>query len=113
MKILVTGGREFADERAVDRIFREISGKHTLIHGAGRGADRLAARIAKALGWEVIPFPADWRRGRSAGPERNQKLVDQKPDVVLAFPGGDGTADCVRRARKAGIQVVFPCLPPR
>lgn len=29
------------------------------------------------------------------------------PDVVVAFPGGQGTADAVRRARKAGIGVVI------
>jgi Lhr-like helicase len=34
-------------------------------------------------------------------------MIDEgKPDLVIAFPGGRGTADMVGRARKAGIRVV-------
>lgn len=29
-----------------------------------------------------------------------------KPDVVVAFKGGRGTADMVRRAREAGVKVI-------
>jgi hypothetical protein len=37
--------------------------------------------------------------GRSGGPKRNQQMLEEgKPDLVLAFPGGRGTADMVRRA---------------
>jgi len=33
-------------------------------------------------------------------------MIDEgKPDLVLAFPGGRGTDDMVRRAEKAGIEV--------
>jgi hypothetical protein len=31
-----------------------------------------------------------------------------KPDLVITFPGGRGTADMVRRAEKAGIEVTRP-----
>ncbi len=31
---------------------------------------------------------------------------DLGADLVLAFPGGRGTADCVRRARGPGIEVL-------
>jgi hypothetical protein len=30
----------------------------------------------------------------------------EKPDLVVAFPGGRGTADMVRRAKAAGVRVV-------
>jgi hypothetical protein len=34
-------------------------------------------------------------------------MIDQgRPDLVVAFPGGRGTADMVRRARAAGISVI-------
>jgi UDP-N-acetylmuramoylalanine-D-glutamate ligase len=33
-------------------------------------------------------------------------LAEGKPDLVVAAPGGRGTADMVRRARDAGIEVV-------
>jgi len=28
-----------------------------------------------------------------------------KPDMVLAFPGGDGTADMIRRAKDHGLVI--------
>jgi hypothetical protein len=38
---------------------------------------------------------------------RNQAMLDYgKPDLVVAFPGGKGTADMVRRARVAGVKVL-------
>lgn len=44
--------------------------------------------------------------GKSAGPIRNQTMLDDgKPDLVLAFPGGRGTADMVAKAEKHGIPV--------
>lgn len=54
------------------------------------------------------PYPADWvRLGRAAGPVRNQLMIEQgKPDLVVAFPGNFGTADCVRRAKAAGVPVM-------
>lgn len=54
-------------------------------------------------------YVANWNaQGRAAGPIRNQKMVDQKPDVCLAFYYGvvsPGTKSCVERAKKAGIPV--------
>jgi hypothetical protein len=38
----------------------------------------------------------------------NTCLRDHKPDIVVAFPSGAGTADMVRRARKAGVPVEQP-----
>lgn len=51
---------------------------------------------------------ADWDGlGRKAGPIRNQRMLDEgKPDLVVAFPGDKGTADMVRRARTASLEVL-------
>ena len=48
----------------------------------------------------------DWKKyGKKAGPLRNQQMLEEgKPDLVVAFPGGNGTADMVRRAKKANIE---------
>lgn len=53
-------------------------------------------------------FRADWEQcGRQAGPLRNARmLAEGRPDAVIAFPGGKGTADMVRKARAAGLPVV-------
>ena len=38
---------------------------------------------------------------------RNQQMIDEgKPDLVVAFLGGRGTTDMVKRARIAGGKVI-------
>jgi hypothetical protein len=50
---------------------------------------------------------AKWHvHGRAAGPIRNGVMIDMRPDIVIAFPGGDGTADMVAQATEAGIRVI-------
>ena len=73
------------------------------------GADRLAARIWAALKRPAEAHPADWKKhGKAAGPIRNQEMLEAEGgiDLVIAFPGGTGTADMVRRAEKAKIEVL-------
>ena len=84
--------------------FRSTRGVTIIISGCARGADTLGIEWAEARGIEVGRFPADWdTHGRAAGPIRNQRMLDEgKPDLVVAFPGGRGTADMVRRARARG-----------
>jgi hypothetical protein len=63
---------------------------------------------AKAVGLPCDVYQADWvGLGRKAGPVRNQRMLDEgKPDLVVAFLGGKWTADMMRRAREAGIEVI-------
>lgn len=79
-----------------------------VIHGAARGADTLAHEWAAHHEIPVDVYPADWQaHGRAAGPIRNARMLEEgKPDVVVAFKGGRGTADMVRRARASGVPVV-------
>lgn len=106
MRLLVCGGRDFNGYLAVKECLRLLR-PSVVIHGGARGADDEADEAAAALGITVLPYPADWARyGRRAGPIRNaQMLADGEPDAVLAFPGGRGTADMVRRAKRAGVPV--------
>jgi hypothetical protein len=87
---------------------RRTRGITVLIAGGARGADTLAEEWAKAQGIQCEVYMADWEGlGRKAGPIRNQQMLDEgKPDLVIAFPGGRGTADMVRRAREAGVETV-------
>lgn len=107
MKVLVTGGRDFNNVQCVFRELAQLSPSR-VIHGGASGADRLAGLWAEKHNVGVSVYPAKWdEHGKSAGPRRNQEMIDvEKPDVVLAFPGGRGTADCVRRAEAAGIRIV-------
>lgn len=78
-----------------------------VIQGGARGADALAAKWADHNGVPLVTYPPLWSRGRKAGPERNAfMLMDSRPDLVIAFPGGRGTADMVSRAKAAGIEVI-------
>ena len=79
-----------------------------IAHGDAPGADTMAGNWANWHLIKVTRFPAEWRKyGKSAGPVRNQKMIDEgKPDLVVAFPGGNGTADMCRRAGDAGIRTL-------
>lgn len=113
MKLLVCGGRDFNDRASLAGWMNEVCAGTslelvTVIHGAARGADSLAGVIAKDAYVRVEEYPADWdQHGKAAVPIRNQRMLDEgKPDLVLAAPGGRGTADMVRRAKAAGVRVV-------
>jgi predicted Rossmann-fold nucleotide-binding protein len=119
MRVLVCGGRTYYDRVKVFSVLNDLLKQHgslTVIEGGTNGADALArewcmrARRSKELrGYlELIEVPADWKaHGKAAGPMRNEAMIEHhKPDLVVAFPGGKGTADCVARARKAGIEVM-------
>lgn len=114
MRVLVCGGRDYGDLKRfveeMDRIDRELPkpGITHLISGCAPGADTLALQWSVKWDLPVSMFHADWRQhGNAAGPIRNQRMLDEgKPDLVVAFPGGRGTADMVRRAKAAGLKVI-------
>ena len=112
MRVLVTGSRDWQDWDTIREVLQSIDHGETeriLIHGEARGADFIAAEIARALGWQVWSYPADWEaHGKGAGPIRNQQMLDEgQPDLVMAFPlpQSRGTWDMVRRAEWAGVKV--------
>ena len=76
MIILVTGGRDYADEDHVLATFKAFIREHgkpdLLIVGDATGADSLA-RVARG------------------------------PDFLLHFPGNKGTADCIMRCVRKKI----------
>ncbi len=117
MRVLICGGRDFTDKKLFHNTMNEIDPSTdekmlgdpelVVIHGGAKGADMMADEWA-VVSWKNIErYKADWGKyGRGAGPIRNQQMIDEgKPDLVIAFPGGKGTADMVRRAKKAGIEV--------
>lgn len=97
IKILVCGGREYDDMdrmiRELDKIVKEYD-HVTIIHGCARGADSMAGEYASMRGYDVEEYPAQWdKHGRRAGPIRNLQMLNEgNPDIVVAFPGGRGTA---------------------
>ena len=105
LKAIVCGGRDYADYELVRAVLDALN-IGILVHGAARGADSLAARAATELGITQIACPADWQtHGRRAGMLRNLEMLEHKPDLVIAFPGGRGTAHMASVAERAGIAV--------
>lgn len=78
-----------------------------MVAGGCSGADELAVGWAVDAQVDYRVFPARWRvEGKVAGPVRNQRMLDVcHPVLVVAFPGGRGTGDMVRRAQGAGVEV--------
>lgn len=115
--ILVTGDRNWSRSGSQVMIIREaLRGyrKHNpvIVHGAARGVDSIAGDCALALGYTVHPHPANWSEyHRAAGPIRNTEMLQEKPDLVLAFHddllSSKGTRNMVNQAVKAGIPVIL------
>lgn len=131
MRILVCGGRKYNNKQLVNITLDGLQARHRYIHiieGGATGADTLARNWAKEVG-KIIPtyvtyqtFKANWDdlsepcfakvRGSKvynalAGQKRNQQMLDEgKPDLVVAFPGGKGTADMIHRAKAADVKVI-------
>ena len=108
MRVIVCGGRGYADGPTVVNTLGNMN-ITTLAHGGAPGADELARVFALMAGIPTTEFPARWgEHGKAAGPIRNQRMLDEfKPDAVVAFPGGRGTADMVRRATASGVRVIL------
>lgn len=108
MRVLVCGGRDFLNWRLVEYTLDSLTDVSCIIEGGATGADKYAAHWAGLCGIPVETYRADWNtQGKAAGPIRNKRMLDEgKPDLVVAFPGGRGTANMVAQARKAGVKVV-------
>lgn len=112
-KILVCGGRNYYNYQKVcevlNPIWDELDEPVMLIEGGARGADTLGRMWAGTKQHIVTKtYYADWKtHGKGAGAIRNQKMLDEEnPNLIVAFPGGSGTADMIKRAKKAGIPVL-------
>lgn len=117
MRVVVCGGRDF-DNAAflfleMDKLHRERPIRELMQGGnkgarGKRGADQLARDWALTKP-EIVRWTcrAEWTKyGDAAGPIRNGRMVLWRPDVVVSFPGGTGTANMVMQARAANIEVI-------
>lgn len=113
MNVLICGGRDYFDTKyfyeTMDALHAFDDFKYTLIvQGGARGADTLAMAWARDRKIPCATFPADWAKyGKRAGYVRNQDMLDKgRPELVIAFPGGRGTAMMVDIAKRAGVRVL-------
>lgn len=135
MIVLICGGRNFTDVDLLFRTMdaqHAAAPISMVIEGGQRtyrdgqpvaGADLFAWNWAAARGVPCTTIKANWSDlsqpnarirtsvgGRqydaNAGPRRNAAMLTMRPDRVIAFEGGKGTADMLRQARAAGIQTI-------
>jgi hypothetical protein len=110
LRVLVCGGRDYKNKDWVYEVLDEINDEIALIiTGAAEGADTFGLDWAfdRNVKWKAFtPF---WHRdGKMRAPIiRNQRMIDEgKPDLVIAFPGGNGTEDMVSKTKKARIPMI-------
>jgi hypothetical protein len=113
MRILVCGGRDFNDSVFLYKYLDKMHAEQPIeevIEGGAIGADTIARNWAMDRGVNVTTYWANWNKhGNAAGPIRNKRmLVQGDPDVVVAFPGGRGTANMMAQALGANIRVIIP-----
>jgi len=111
MRVLVCGGRTYSDRQNMEdalNILHEARPIKLLINGGAPGADMLAFMWAVDNEIPTETYKSDWtKHGKAAGPIRNSQMLSEgKPDVLIAFPGGHGTADMVSKAGRAGVEVI-------
>jgi len=112
MIVLVCGGRDFQGRNFA---WNQLDDVHALehiqllVHGAASGADSIGAQWADRHGVQQVACPANWGYyDQAAGPVRNKAMLKLRPQLVIAFLGGNGTADMVKQSKKAGIPVWEP-----
>jgi len=106
-EIIVTGGRNYDDSPMMCDVLNFLAPSR-VIQGGAPGADTLAVFWCEAEDVEHKTYIADWAtHGRAAGPIRNKEMLDAHPEaVVVAFPGGRGTEDCVRQAQSRNMIIL-------
>jgi hypothetical protein len=107
MNILVCGGRNYHDKAILFATLDKLDAVDIVIQGGALGADALASIWAYERGVHCATVPALWSRyGKAAGAFRNRAMLALAPELVVAFPGGKGTASMVTLAKAHGIAVI-------
>jgi hypothetical protein len=118
LRVLVCGGRDYNDWKTLSHVLSSIDNSYEspeaigpiscIISGGAAGADSMAAKWARENQIPLEEFEASWYlHGSRAGFVRNALMLDEGlPDLVVAFPGGSGTAHMVKIAKKANCEVI-------
>lgn len=131
MKVVVTGSRRWSDMGVIRAAIDRLPDRSTVIVGGALGADTEAEGAARLRGHTVIVMRAAWavsartprerirRRpdgstyDSGAGFERNLRMLDERPDLVLAFWRGrsSGTRHTIGEAMKRDIPLELHWRP--
>lgn len=110
-RTIIAGSRSIRDFGMVCRAI-EASGFSVaeVVSGGAYGVDCLAERYARLHRIPVRRFLPDWSRfGRSAGPRRNQQMVDyagEAGQLIAVWDGRSrGTQHTIQMAQASGLSV--------
>ncbi|MGR7274373.1 SLOG family protein [Klebsiella aerogenes] len=111
MRVLICSGRFYADTHTITHmldLYTRTQTINVLIHGGHQTLGSTIENWARGIDVHVIRYPANWAvHGKYAETRRNLfMLKDSRPDVLLAFPGGEDTAECIKMARNYGVKVI-------
>lgn len=102
IRLAIVGSRHHNDYekfcKHVHNYIEKIGKPQLIISGGASGIDTMAKRFATENNYEFIEYIADWTKyGKSAGPKRNQLIVNDATHM-LAFPlDGPGTKDVLKK----------------
>ncbi len=112
--VLVCGSRKYCDKELVYRVLDMLHSDEPfslLVQGFAKNVDQTAMQWAEERG---VPHTGNkyritssmWQKfGNGAGPWRNGLMLkNEKPTMVVAFPGQSGTKDMVEQSRRAFIR---------
>ncbi len=122
MRILVTGSRNWTDERVVARALASLSSLQDMqpfavVHGGAKGADSLAEAWCQRWKVPTEVHKPDYKAypGPVAPLRRNDAMLDSGIDLVVAFrlgtPTHGGTQYTIDGAAKRRIPTIIYAWP--
>lgn len=109
MKIIFSGGRNYNGYIKVGAIVKCLNPQQIIVGDCPTGLDSYVLQWANQLNIPIKIYEAEWDKfGKSAGPRRNRKMCEDNRflSVLIAFPGGRGTENCIKEAKELGIHVL-------
>lgn len=77
------------------------------------GTDGLGEKYADEYGFKVVPFPANWKLGKSAGPIRNEQMSKYGTHCVCFWDGvSKGTKSMIEFAKKNNLRTEVINIKP-
>src|SRR3954471_5685116 len=112
-KIIIAGTRTFNDYELLIKVCDIcLFLRHPnieVVSGGSVGADYLGEQYAKAKGYKISHFYADWNiYGRSAGPIRNKQMAEYADGCIVFWDGKSlGAKDMIKQAKAYNLKLVI------